>query len=459
MRKLALLAALLLTACAAPRGPALAPQTVEAAFQRSPSAAFDARWWQHLNDPVLERLLAAAHTGNLDVAQAVTWLRAARAGSEAQTSRLLPTVALNATSSDASTGLPESVKRGQPDTRALRASLDLQWELDLFGAVRAARRASQADAAAAAAAVEGARLLVQTELAAHYANWQSARLRLSAMDSLLDAQRVLLQLAERRAAEGQSSRLELEAQRAELASLDAQRSSLVLLKQHSEHRLALLTGRTPGSSLPELTDAPATLPAPPTLPAGQPVELLLRRPDLAALQSQADAAAARADAAQAERWPRLALQAIWGRQDLQLNGADLAPVPFRFAALAFAQPLFNAGRLKAVAEATSAQAEAARLAERQGFLTALAEVESSLAALHARRERESHWAAQFNAADRLAGHAASLHAQGLSGRSPSLAADKGRHAAHLQLLQARTQTLLDAFQLMKALGGSWNPSP
>jgi NodT family efflux transporter outer membrane factor (OMF) lipoprotein len=452
-----LLAAALLVACSttpAPPAPAQAP----ARFLRADAAAFDARWWQQLNDPLLERLLAAAQSDNLDIAQALARLRAARAGAEAQGTRQMPSLALNASASNSESGLPEAVKRGQPDTRALRGALELQWELDLFGAARAAQRAARAEADAAEAGVQGARLLVQTELAGHYAQWQSARLRLQSLDALLDQQHGLVRLAERRAAEGQAARLDLESLHGEAATLQAQRAPLQLLQQHSEHRLALLLGRPASAPLPELQDSAAALPAVPPLAPGQPLALLLRRPDLAAAEAQAQAARARADERQAERWPRLALQLLWGRQDLRLNGADLAPSPYRFAALAFAQPLFNAGRLQQVAEAADAQADGARLQQHQAWLTALAEVESALAGLHASREREGLLREQLIAAERLAAHTQRLASEGLTGRSPLLAAQKNRHAAQLALLQARTQTLLDALQLMKALGGTWSPT-
>lgn len=454
----ALLVTALLTACAtAP--PVLEQPPAPARFLRADTAtAFDARWWHQLQDPGLERLLAAANAGNLEVQQALARLRAARAGSAATGTRTLPSLVLSTTASGSESGLSEAVKRGQPDTRAARAALDLQWELDLFGAARAAQQGARADADAAEAGVQGARLLLHTELAGHYVQWQSARLRQRTLDALLVRQRELLTLAERRSAEGQASRLDLETLQSELASLQAQRPSLTLLQQHSEHRLALLLGREPGAPMPELQDLPAALPSAPPLGAGQPLALLLRRPDLAAAEAQARAARVRADEREAERWPRLALNLIWGRQDLRLNGADLAPSPYRFAALAFAQPLFNFGRLEQAAAAANAQADAASLAQRQAWLTALAEVESALAALQASRVREQLGHDQLGAAERLSAHTERLALEGLTGRSPLLAADKNRHAAQLTLLQARSQTLLDAFQLMKALGGTWSPS-
>jgi Outer membrane efflux protein len=104
------------------------------------SAGLDAATWRGFGDPALESLIAQARDANLDVRIAQQRVRQARAGSTAAASRLWPTVAATASVSDQRTGLPAEVKRGSPDTRAIRGAIDLGWELDVFGAARPAPR-------------------------------------------------------------------------------------------------------------------------------------------------------------------------------------------------------------------------------------------------------------------------------------------------------------------------------
>lgn len=107
------------------------------------SDALGAATWRGFGDPVLEGLIQQARAANLDVRIAQQRVRQARAGSTAAASRLLPNVTATGSVSDQRTGLPSEVKRGLPDTRALRGAGDLSWGLDVFGASRAASDAAE----------------------------------------------------------------------------------------------------------------------------------------------------------------------------------------------------------------------------------------------------------------------------------------------------------------------------
>jgi len=451
--------ALLAAGCASPLPPAAAlPDPPPRFLRQAGPEPVDARWWQRFADPTLIALLRQLDAGNLELRQALARVEQARAGATAQASRGLPLINFSASASDARSDLPDTVKqRGQADARALRAGLELQWEIDLFGAARAARRAADFDADAAAAGLAGARLLLQTELASHYLQWQSARQRGAQLQALVDLSAEQLTLLERRRAEGLAGEAERRGAVAELQALRAQQPALRLAQQHAEHRIALLLGGSASQPVAALQTAAMALPVVPPLPAGQPAELLLRRPDLRAAAARAGAERQRADVAQAERWPRLLLGAVWGGQDLKLNGLDLAPAAFQNVALAFAAPLFNAGRLQAVADAQAAAARGAELAQQQTWLTALAEVESALAALQASQAREALLVDQRDAREAQQRHAQQLLDQGQSGRAPLLAARRGLVAADLELSQARLASALDALQLSRAIAGGWQP--
>src|SRR5205823_1746182 len=144
-------------------------------------------------------------------------------------------------------GLPAPVRQGMPDTRALRAGVDVAWEIDLAGGVRAARDAAQADAAAAAAAagVEGARLLVAGEVARQYFVLRGAEERLRIVQALAAAQRETATRVGSRLREGQASAFDLDRARAEADALDAQAPTLRMLAGISQTRLAVLLGRSP----------------------------------------------------------------------------------------------------------------------------------------------------------------------------------------------------------------------
>jgi outer membrane protein TolC len=134
-----------------------------------------------------------------------------------------------------------------PDTRALRAGIDVAWEIDLAGGVRAARDAAQADAGAAAAGVEGARLLVASEVARQYFTLRSANERLRIVQALARAQRETADRVNSRLREGLASAFDLDRARAEADAFDAQVPPLQVLAGTSQTRLAVLLAATPSA--------------------------------------------------------------------------------------------------------------------------------------------------------------------------------------------------------------------
>jgi NodT family efflux transporter outer membrane factor (OMF) lipoprotein len=332
--------------------------------------ALDAAWWESFGDTTLARLVKEALSSNQDLAMALQRVSQARAGSDAQASRLWPTLGMQAAVSRNQSGVPEPVKAGMPDTRVLRAGVEVAWEVDLAGGVRAARDAAQADVAAAAAGVHGTRLLVASEVARQYFVLRSAEERLRLVQALAAAQRQTALRVESRLREGQASAFELDRARAEADALDAQLPALRMLAGTTQTKLAVLLGRNPSAVVVE-ADPVFAWPVARAIAAGQPSELLRRRPDLVAAEARVGAEALRSAEARAQWWPRLFLNALVGRQDLRLNALDLAPVHFSNVALAFAAPVFNAGRIEAGIQFHSARADEALLAWQQAVLVAV----------------------------------------------------------------------------------------
>lgn len=459
------LACLALVACSTPAPPP-PPDTgaVAAAFRQASAAgaseALDAATWRGFGDPVLDDLLQRARSANLDVRIAAQRVRQARAGTTAAASRLQPTVAVTGSASDQRSGLPAEVKRGSPDTRALRGGVELGWELDLFGAARAAADAAELDALAADAGVEAAQWLATTEVARQYLIWQGARLRLQQLSALLQAQHDSERLTASRQSAGLASRFELSRASGEVQALAAQVPPLRSLIAVTGHQIDLLIGAGPSAPVPDWrVDTPPRLPEVPALSPGQPIELLQRRPDLRAARQQWLAEAARLRESQADQFPRLFVSALLGQQDLRLNALDLAPVRFSQVALAFSMPVFNAGRLQAAVERQSARERVATLQYEKALLGALQDVENSLVALAQERERTAALAAAAESRRQSLRHAEALQREGQIDRLQLLDAQRGHIAAELALTDSRTQQALGAVLLVKALGGGWYREP
>ena len=475
MLPLAVVLALLSAGCAAPTVPGKQPipatdlpMSYRQASGVDPSAAagltttdvpLDAATWAGFSDPLLQALVREARNNNPDVQIAATRVREASAGARAAASRLRPTVNATGSVSDERTGLPDAVKQGSPDTRALRLGIELGWEIDVWGAAQAAAEAADRDALSAQEGVQTAQWLASTETARQYLIWQGTRLRVQTLEALLAAQAETERLVRLQAASGQASEFDVSRAAGETQALAVQLPPLRTLVAVTEHQIDLLLGRRPGASAQDWrAGAHTQLPEVPYLAPGQPAELLQRRPDLRLAEQRLLAEAARLREKEADRWPRLALAAALGQQDLRLNLLDLSPVRFSSVAVALTAPLFNAGRLQAAADRQSSVAQRATLEYQRAVLGALREVENSLVALHEERQRSDALARSLVLRQQGLRFAQSLHREGQIGLLPLLDAQRALLAAELTHTESRMQAALGAVQLVSALGGGWHTS-
>jgi NodT family efflux transporter outer membrane factor (OMF) lipoprotein len=449
----------ILSACSVPPLQPPAPSVpLTAAFaQAGPAAAgqaFDGAWWAGYGDAALTALVEEALAANQDVAIALQRVAQARAGGDAQRSRLWPTVGVQASASRSDSGLPAAVKQGMPDTTAVRAGVDVAWEIDLAGGVRAARDAAQADAGAAAAGVKGVRLLVASEVARQYFALRGAEERLRIVQALAAAQRETAIRVGSRLREGEASAFDLDRARAEADALDAQVPSLRMLAGISQTRLAVLMGRNPSARVVGENKGFAW-PAAREIGTGQPSELLRRRPDLIAAEARVAAETLRGAEARAQWWPKLFLSALLGSEDLRLNALDLAPVHFSNVALAFAMPVFNAGRIDAGIRAQSARSEEALLVWQNAVLVAVQEVEDSLLVRTQEAERAAATLSTVENRRRSLQRAQSLQREGQIDLLVLLDVQRSVLSSELALSDSRLQQVLADLQLYKALGGGF----
>ncbi|MEK6787786.1 MAG: efflux transporter outer membrane subunit [Pseudomonadota bacterium] len=430
------------------------------------SAAVAGDWWRVFNDPMLDQLIARGLAGNHDARLALARVQQAKAGTTAAQSRLLPSLALTGSESDSRSGLPAPFKNGSPDTQSTRVALDLNWELDLFGAARAARRAAGSDLLAAEAGIDGTRLLVSSEIARQYFILRGARERLLLLDDILGTLRKTEELTRKRFAVGMASELDVELASGERLNTEALQPQLQTLVVATQARLAVLMGQDPSQpshSQPGMTPAAATTTAAlaawpdlgPVAP-GQPVELLARRPDLRAAEQQLAAESDRLKEARLNYLPKFFLNAVFGGQELTLNSIALSPVRYSNVALAFSAPLFN-GRVRAGIEAQTAREQQALINYEKLILTAVEEVEVSLAALSDERRRNSLLTAVAAARHKALKHGESLYRAGQIDLLQLQTLQRAALAADQTLVESSAQRALNTIQLHKALGGSWQP--
>jgi NodT family efflux transporter outer membrane factor (OMF) lipoprotein len=379
--------ALFVTAAAcAPDMPLVKRPQIQAANWRQAEAAGAARTWpQDLGSAFgsneLQALIGRALAANPEIGAARARVQQARAQLRIARAAMLPVVnasaGLSATRTDDRGGSPFDFSAGS-------AGLELSWDADLFGGARAGRRAALGRLEAAAFDRDAAALAVQAEVARAFVQHAVLGERIALLDRNLANARELDRIIRIRLREGEATKVETGLQSIEVRQLEAERLRLVEAQIQTRNALAPLAGeQAPSFEAPAADLAALSVPG---LGAGQPVELLVRRPDIRAAEARIRAAAGDVEQARAAFLPNLTLSAGALGQAASLGGPYGVTLTAGAALLA---PIFNGGRLRGEFDLASAeQAETVQL-YRSALLTALAEAEDALAAVEKSRARQA----------------------------------------------------------------------
>jgi len=450
--RFALAAAVALAGCTTPvlkSSVEVPPQYAAAQSRGEPEVA----WWDSYGDPVLSGLIRRAASENRDVKMAAERVRAARAGETISRSFLFPNLGASAGGLRQSSGYDAETRQQVPNARVAAASLDVSWEVDLSGRLRAGAAAAKAEKVATEDVARGVRLLVMSDVATNYFTLCGALRQLDTVRAIAAAQDETLRLVEAREHAGLATHFDVERAQTDAARAHAAIPPLETLAATSRNRIAVLVGDQAFHASAIVPWQGATL-VPPTR-AGQPAELLERRPDLLAAQAQLEAANARRQQAAAEWFPRLFINAAFGSQGVEINGNSLGATRFTNAAALLAMPIFNAGRTGAINEqAAAAQTEAAMRYE-SAIVSALEDVENAVTTLDNERSRATSLRTSADSATAALAHARSLYERGQVDLLPLLDAQRAQLAARVGANDSDTQLLLDSVRLYKALGGGW----
>ena len=405
-----------------------------------------AQWWTRFGSPELDGLMTEALAANQELAAALHRIAQARAAVRVAGASLSPTL-------DAGGSLDEEIRRSSgsaKDSSGYGVNLEANYELDLWGRNQAGVDAATASLTATTYDRDALALVIQSEVASTYAGVLAFKDRLSIARSNLDLARQLLALIETQYREGRNSALEVAQQRLTVATQEAEIPTLEQQLRAGENALAILLGRPPeGFRVQAPSLASLALPG---IAAGQPSDLLIRRPDIQ--KAEADLMAANADigAARAAFFPTVDLSV-----EAAFSGLLTAGSPATAATLAgnVLAPIFSAGRLEG--ELESSRARFAELAAdyRQAVLVALQEAEDALVAADASFRRAGlldEAVVQARDAFRLS---QLRYAAGAVDFISVIDAQRSQLSAEDGLVQAELDRYDAAIDLFKALGGGW----
>ncbi len=406
------------------------------------------KWWELFNDPQLNALADRVAPANQSVRQAEARYRQAQALVRQLQADRYPFLGAGSSADRRRTTDPSL-----GPTSLFELSADASWEPDLWGRVRRSVEAGEAQAQAAAADLESARLAATAVLVQNYLALRVLDVQADLLDDTVAAYARSLQLTRNRYNVGVAGKSELVQAEAQLKSTQAQRVDLDVQRAQLEHAIAVLLGETPATLTIPRASMVAKLPE---IPTGLPSELLERRPDIAAAERNVAAANARIGLAQAAYYPSVTLSVSAGLRSTTLPELLRAPSTFWALGAAAAQLLFDGGAREASVDQARAAHEAEVALYRQTVLSAFQEVEDNLAAL------------------RILADEAKLQDEAVAAARESVRLTENRYkagtASFLEVIVVQTialsnertsvgllgRRLLASVQLVRALGGGWS---
>lgn len=454
--------------CATPPPPAQPakarsfPATQQTLAQAAKSAGLHAGpwpstdWWRVFHDAALDRLMQASLQDNPDLKVAAKRLHAADELVRVRSSVLLPRI--DATASATQTRYARDsihgVLNGQSFLYTIINPVDLNYHLDLWGSDQAHIRTALGLARAQAAELAQARLLLGQQVAQAYFALVAIETQLQLARAMASEAETLLHLAQVRTGAGLASRIPVQAEAIRLA---AAREKLLGLQARSKvlrDELAALAGQGPdwGQGIQVLASAgPDSL----ALPADLPLQLLARRPDIAAARWRVEAARASVRGARAAFYPDVNLRVFAGLDSIRL-GDLLNPLNLAHAVgPSLRLPLFEGGQLRANLDIQTAQYEAAVESYNGRLLSAVRQVADALANWQSAHDQLAVRRQAIQAAETDARLAALRYKAGLIDRRQALTAAYAldRERSQLAALQASAQQA--ASSLFTALGGGY----
>jgi NodT family efflux transporter outer membrane factor (OMF) lipoprotein len=331
----------------------------------------------------------------------------------------------------------------------------LNYEVDLWGAVRRNIAAARKESQATAADRQNILLSLQAELAVDYFELRAADAQQKLLNDTVEQYAEAVRITNNRFVGGVAGKSDVTQAQTQLQDAKVQASDVAIARAQYEHAIAILIGKPPASfGLP-----PSPLPlsdTPPALPPGLPSQLLERRPDIAAAERRTAEANEQIGIARAAYFPSLNLSATAGFESTAF--ASLFDKSSFIYALGptIGETFFDGGRRRGLSEQARARYDSTTANYRQTVLTAYQQVEDNLVALRVlsnEQEQQRQATASAQESERIFNNryvgGVDTYLQVITAQTSALNNERN----DIDLLRRRMDA---SVLLIKVLGGGWD---
>lgn len=416
----------------------------------------DDQWWMVFEDATLDSLISLAVERNPSVLMAINRMDMAKANLGIARSAFYPTIDLNAgwtrqqSSGNMGTGNPQGWNSN------FQTTLDMSWQVDVFGNIRMKAKAQKENYAATREEYNAAMVSLCAQVAQTYFNLREMQQELDVLKRNAMSQEAVVKITEVRYNTGLVAKLDVAQAKSvyysTLASIPSTESSIAQYM----NTLAVLLGLYPQEVVETLS---APLPLPDYIEpvgVGMPAQLLLRRPDVRAAERQVNAQASLLGAAKTDWFPSFFLNGSLGYSSQDLRDFTRKKSMTWSIAPSVKWTIFNGGERINNIRLQRAQLDETINQFNNTVLTAVQEVENAMNAYKNSIKQIVACREMVNQGKEAFDLSLDLYKQGLSPFQNVLDAQRSLLTYENSLVKAKGYSLICLVQMYQALGGGWS---
>ena len=413
------------------------------------------QWWKVFEDTTLDSLIHLAMEQNPSVLMAINRIDQAKAQWRISQSDFYPSLTFNGgwtrqqTSGNLGTGSPQAW------TGYYSASVQMSWQLDVFGVIRQKAKAQKELYAASKEEYNATMVSLCAEVASAYFNLREVQQELDVLRRNAVSQEAVVKITESRYKTGLVSKLDVAQSKSvyysTLASIPTTEANVIQYL----NTLAVLLGLYPQDVTDALSD---TKPLPDYMEpvgVGVPGELLLRRPDVRGAERQVNAQAALLGASKRDWLPEFFLNGSFGYASDDLKDVGKKRSMTWSIAPSMTWNLFNGGRNLQEERLQRAQLDESINQFNQTVLTAVQEVDNAMSAYKNSIKQIVACKEMLYQGKEAFDLSLDLYKQGLTPFQNVLDAQRSMLTYENTLVKAKGYSLVCLVQMYQALGGGW----
>ena len=432
------------------------------------TAAGQVRWWQQLNDPVLDQLVELAHKQNNSLKIAGLRVLESRAQLAIATGNQYPqsqAAAGDATAVQASENAANTAA-GDLSFTQYNVGIGASWEIDFWGKFRRGVEAADAGYLASVAGYDQVMVLVTAQVSGTYLAIRTLEEQIRITRENIALQQRSYDIVDIQFQNGSTSELDVLQARTQLLSTQSSIPQLHTELYQAKHAMSTLLGLAP-AEIRDLLGSESSIPnIPEAIAMGLPADVLRQRPDVRQAEYLAMAQNASVGLAQVNLYPSFSLNgslglSAAGNTDTTRTGKSGLGQLFDSDSITYAVgpsfvwPFLNYGRIRNSVRVQDARLQQALIAYRETALQAGREVEDAMVALDGAHQQDVLLRQTVETALRSTEVALLRFNEGFADYQRVLTAQQALFAQQSRFVSNKSRVVSSYIELYLALGGGW----